>query len=200
MARPALLFNEGLIAEKSGDKPAAIKHFTQSLALRSATDPGRATVEKELVSVGGTPPPVSATPPGDLEVLCDVTPNPKGYVGIGTKINWKSMAGTLEIGYKDIRPRHFNVKVGAWPRGCPQIQPMPDSPVCHGPFRTYTLTFQSYDSSDAKPAGEKLVAGKTILGSVTQDNGDDKANSHFEFADLAPAVPVMTAMTAMTCK
>jgi len=52
-AKPALLFNEGLIAEKSGEEAAARGYFTQSLALRPPNDPGRAAVEKELVSVGG---------------------------------------------------------------------------------------------------------------------------------------------------
>lgn len=52
-ARPLLLYNEGLIAKHAGDTTAARNYFTQSLALRSPTDPGRAVVEKELVSVGG---------------------------------------------------------------------------------------------------------------------------------------------------
>jgi hypothetical protein len=52
-ARPLLLYNEGLIAKHAGDNVAARNYFAQSLALRAPADPGRATVEKELVSVGG---------------------------------------------------------------------------------------------------------------------------------------------------
>jgi hypothetical protein len=51
--RPSLLYNEGLIAKQAGDAAAARGYFTQSLALRAATDPGRAAVEKALESVGG---------------------------------------------------------------------------------------------------------------------------------------------------
>lgn len=54
--RPLLLYNEGLIARHAGDNAAARSYFTQSLALRSPTDPGRAVVEKELVAVGGQVP------------------------------------------------------------------------------------------------------------------------------------------------
>ena len=56
--RPLLLYNEGLIAKQAGDNAAARSYFTQSLALRPATDSGRAEVERELVSVGGTPVPL----------------------------------------------------------------------------------------------------------------------------------------------
>ncbi len=54
-ARPALLYNEGLIAKQGGDAAGARAYFGQSLALREVTDPGRTEVEKELRSVGGAP-------------------------------------------------------------------------------------------------------------------------------------------------
>jgi hypothetical protein len=66
-ARPPLLYNEGLIAERAGDLATARSDFTQSLALRAADDPGRSTVEKELKSIGGTVPAVTPAPVGKLE-------------------------------------------------------------------------------------------------------------------------------------
>jgi hypothetical protein len=61
--RPLLLYNEGLIAKHAGDNAAAKNYFTQSLVRRSPTDPGRAAVEKELVSVGGNVPAATGLPP-----------------------------------------------------------------------------------------------------------------------------------------
>jgi hypothetical protein len=202
-AQPALLFNEGLIAEKSGDSTGARSYFTQSLALRSATDPGRATVEKELIAVGGTPPPVTVSPAVQATpaLVCEVVPAPPGYAGITVGIDWKSMSGSLTVAYKDIPSRHFKAKVNVWPSGCPWVHPMPDSPVCHGALRDVILDFMGYDRDDAKPEGERLVAGKSgewrgNLGRVVDDPPDGR-RSHFEFGDWAPAVPVSTPMECM---
>jgi hypothetical protein len=52
--RPLLLYNEGLIAKHAGDNTGAQNYFGQSLMLRDPADPGRAEVQKQLVSVGGT--------------------------------------------------------------------------------------------------------------------------------------------------
>jgi hypothetical protein len=52
--RPLILYNEGLIAKHAGDNPGAQNYFSQSLMLRDPADPGRAEVQKQLVSVGGT--------------------------------------------------------------------------------------------------------------------------------------------------
>jgi hypothetical protein len=67
--KPALLYNEGLIAEKSVNLASARTYFEQSLALRPATDvSGRAAVEKELRLVGGTVPSAPSAPvSGKLE-------------------------------------------------------------------------------------------------------------------------------------
>jgi hypothetical protein len=54
--RPALLYNEVLIAAKSGDVATARSDYTQSLAARPAGEAGRPVVEKALVALGGTPP------------------------------------------------------------------------------------------------------------------------------------------------
>lgn len=53
-ARPLLFYNEGLIAKHAGDNAGAQNYFSQSLMLRDSADPGRAEVQKQLVSVGGT--------------------------------------------------------------------------------------------------------------------------------------------------
>ncbi len=71
-ARPPLLFNEGLIAKAAGDTAGARNYFTQSLTLRPADDPGIPLVEKELRSVGGTPPPASNVIPADAKLECKV--------------------------------------------------------------------------------------------------------------------------------
>jgi hypothetical protein len=55
-ARPALLYNEGLIAAKAGDVATARSDYTQSLVARPAGEAGRPVVEKALVALGGTPP------------------------------------------------------------------------------------------------------------------------------------------------
>jgi hypothetical protein len=55
-ARPMLLYNEGLVAEKAGDLAAARTDYAQSLAARPAGEEGRAVVEKALVALGGMPP------------------------------------------------------------------------------------------------------------------------------------------------
>jgi hypothetical protein len=53
--QPLLLYNEGLIAKHAGAEASARDYFVKSLALRAPDDPGRATVEKALESVGGKP-------------------------------------------------------------------------------------------------------------------------------------------------
>jgi hypothetical protein len=55
-ARPALLYNEGLISKVAGDLAGARAYFQESLTLREPTDPGRAVVARELESVGGAIP------------------------------------------------------------------------------------------------------------------------------------------------
>jgi hypothetical protein len=56
-ARPALLYNEGLIAAKAGDVDGARAAYVRSLAARPEGEEGRAIVEKALVALGGSPPP-----------------------------------------------------------------------------------------------------------------------------------------------
>ena len=150
--------------------------------------------------MGGTPPPVASTTPTSASTLCNVTPAPHGYAAIHVEIDWKSMTGTFEVAYEDIAARHFNVKVTPWPKGCPWVEPMPDSPACHGPLLSYQVIFRSYGPGDAKPAGEKLVAGKTVLARVVQDmDAKGDVTTHLEpgdraFGEWLPAVPVPPTM------
>jgi hypothetical protein len=74
-ARPALLYNEGLIAKRAGEEAMARDYFGQSLTLRPASDPGRPEVQREYESVGGkldvkTFPCGDARCPGDGRHTC----------------------------------------------------------------------------------------------------------------------------------
>jgi uncharacterized protein YecT (DUF1311 family) len=60
-ARPALLYNRGLIAKKAGDTAAAKAFFEQSIKLRPEGDPGKAIVEREYASLQSPSPSPSAS-------------------------------------------------------------------------------------------------------------------------------------------
>jgi hypothetical protein len=66
--RPALLYNEALIAKKGGDAAAARSYLEHSLALRAPGDPGRSIVEQELVSLGGSAPSAGSPPVANLPI------------------------------------------------------------------------------------------------------------------------------------
>jgi len=153
---------------------------------------------KELIAVGGTPPPPPPSPP--QESLCRVTPAPRGYDAIQVTADSKLSTGTFEVAYAGGPRRRFHVKVVPWPRGCPFVEPMPDSPVCHGIFLAYQLLFQSYDPSDTKPAGEKLVPGKTFLGRVVEGMDDaGGAVNHLELGASGEWAPELSVADEMPC-
>lgn len=75
-AKPALLYNRGLIEERLGHQAAARSYFEKSLDLRPANDPGRKEVEQALKRVGGVPKPASAKKSKSKEQACiDMCPS-----------------------------------------------------------------------------------------------------------------------------
>jgi hypothetical protein len=145
-AKPALLFNEGLIAEKSGDLASAKSYFTQSLALRPPDDVGRATVEKELMSIGGSSsppaPPLGTSPLGKDECIV------RDGASIRVEYDLNTMMGELVLIDKNAGKRDLQVK--ATPHAATMI-----------------LVFDGYaGAADHTPPGEVLAKGAIVAREV----------------------------------
>jgi hypothetical protein len=137
-ARAALLYNEGLIAKKSGDAAAARNYFTQSLGARSSTDPGRAEVESELASVGGSP--IAPAKGATNNVLTCVADTGSNDTIVATIDSANTGSVVIQSASETRRIRTTMTPYAA----------------------TEILLFNGYDPGDQKPAGEKLAAGSIV--------------------------------------